>query len=88
MLTALTLLLHVHQTDTNRLNVQSLTGLFYMLLLAVGIGLCIAAIERIVSACPSIGHQWNRLWRSGTQGFISQVNLTSALDTVHHTVPL
>jgi hypothetical protein len=53
------------QTDTNRLNVQSLTGLFYMLLLAVGIGLCIAAIERIVSACPSIGHQWNRLWRSG-----------------------
>ena len=38
-----------------------------MLLLAVGIGLCIAAIERIVSACPAIGHRWNRLWRSGTQ---------------------
>jgi hypothetical protein len=60
--------LHVHQTDTNRLNVQSLTGLFYMLLLAVGIGLCIAAIERIVSASPRIGHQWNRLWRSGMLG--------------------
>lgn len=52
---------------------HSLVGLFYMLLLAVGIALLIAAAERILAACPCIGHRFDRIWHSGAGMRLAQV---------------
>ena len=42
------------QVDTNRLDVRSLVGLFYMLLLAMTLALCIAGTERFLAAYPKL----------------------------------
>jgi len=57
------------QVDTNRLDVKSLVGLFYMLLLAVAMALLIAAAERIVphalAACPGAATRLHQLQAAG-----------------------
>ena len=49
--------------DTNRLDVRSLVGLFYMLLLAMTLALGIAGTERFFAAHPKL---WQRLRRPYT----------------------
>ena len=49
--------------DTNRLDVRSLVGLFYMLLLAMALAMAIAGIERFFAAHPKL---WQRLRRPFT----------------------
>ena len=49
--------------DTNRLDVRSLVGLFYMLLLAMTLALAVAGMERFFAAHPKL---WQRLRRPFT----------------------
>jgi hypothetical protein len=51
------------QVDTNRLDVRSLVGLFYMLLLAMALAMAIAGIERFLAAHSKL---WQRLRRPFT----------------------
>lgn len=67
------------QIDTNRLNVRSLVGLFYMLLLAVAIALLIASVERLFAACPWIGGFFSRMWHSGAPFSVSICRSVCAL---------
>jgi len=57
------------QVSHSKLDVRSLTGLFYMMLLAIAVGILIAATERVIphmlAACPGITRRLHQISETG-----------------------
>lgn len=67
------------EVDTNRLDVRSLVGLFYMLLLAMALAMAIAGIERFFAAHPKL---WQRLRRPFTPVAVAGQRLASRASNI------